>query len=188
MNSVAQAVVLLAGAAGWLCAQESAAPSSEAAIGWKWANFAILAAGLAYLASKTLPAFFRSRTQAIQRGIAEAQQIKRDAEQRAADMSAKIGALGAEIERFRKQAQAEMEQEGARIRGETARAIEKLQTQAEQEIESAGKAARRELRTYAAKLALELAEQRVRARLDDGTETGLVDAFVHDLQRQESRN
>ena len=43
------------------------------------------------------------------------------------------------------------------------------------------------LQAYAAKLALELAEQRVRAKLDAGTENALVDSFLHDLQK-ESKN
>ena len=49
-------------------------------------------------------------------------------------------------------------------------------------------AATRELREYAAKLALDLAEQRIRTRLDAGTEAGLVDDFTKDLQQQGSKN
>jgi F0F1-type ATP synthase membrane subunit b/b' len=44
------------------------------------------------------------------------------------------------------------------------------------------------LKTYAAQLALELAEQRIRGRLDPSTEAGLIDRFVGDLKRQGSRN
>jgi F0F1-type ATP synthase membrane subunit b/b' len=167
---------------------EGAAHSAESGdpwIVWKWANFAILAAGLGYLVSKNLPPFFRSRTGAIQKGISEAQIVKLDAERRAADMDSRMNALGAEIERFRTQARAEMEQETARIRQEASKQVEKLQQQAEQEIEAAGKTARRELKRYAAALALDLAEQRIKTRLDAGTETGLVEGFVDDLKRQE---
>ncbi len=59
---------------------------------------------------------FRTRTEEIQQGIVEAQAMKRDAEKRAAEMEAKMAALGAEIEKFRLQARSEMEQESARIR------------------------------------------------------------------------
>jgi len=193
--------VLVIGCAAWfgtqkLGAQEPAAEKPAAAsegenepsAAWKWANFAILAIALGYGAAKALPPFFRSRTESIQKGISEAQQMKRDAEKRAADMEARLKTLGAEIEKFRAEAHGEMEQEGARIRQETARQIERLQQQAEQEIEAAGKTARRELKQYAAKLALDLAEQRVRDHLDPATETALVDGFVRDLQRQESKN
>ncbi len=114
--------------------------------------------------------------------------MKRDAEKRAAEMDQRLASLGADVERFRTQAHAEMEAEGERIRQETGKEIEKIQRQAEQEIESASKAARRELKKYAASLAFDLAEQRIRARVDDKIEAALADDFVRDLQRQGSRN
>jgi F-type H+-transporting ATPase subunit b len=162
--------------------------SGDKWIVWKWANFAILLPGLGYLISKYLlpPSFFPSRTASIQKGISEAQLTKREAEKRVAEMEGRLNRLGAEIERFRTEAHAEMEQESARIREETRKQIEKLQQQAEQEIEAAGKTARRELKTYAAELALQLAEQRIRARLDTATETALVEGFIRDLKGQDN--
>jgi F-type H+-transporting ATPase subunit b len=173
-------LVLLLAAVG-ASAQEKSEEASEL---WKWSNFAILAVGLGYLVAKNLPPFFRARTTEIQKGISESQKIKRDAEARASEMEARLASLGAEIEKFRSGAHAEMEQEGARIREETARHIQKLQQQVEQEIETAGKLARRELKAYAAKLALDLAEQRIRTRLDAAAENGLVEDFVKDLGSQ----
>jgi F-type H+-transporting ATPase subunit b len=155
---------------------------------WKWANFVLLGIGLGYLMGKTLPPFFKSRSSEIQTGISQAQKVKAEAERRAAEMEARLNALGSEIEQFRKQAHSEMEQEGSRIRQETARQMEKLQRQAELEIESAGKLARRDLKKYAGQLALELAEQRIRARMDAATESGLVDDFVTDLRTRGAQN
>jgi F-type H+-transporting ATPase subunit b len=181
------AVFLLLASAALVGAQENAegAKNAEPSIGWKWANFVILAVGLGYLVNKHLPPFFRSRTAEIQQGITEAQQIKRDAEARAAQVDARIQKLGEEIEQFREQSREEMRQEGERIQQETVKQLSHLEHLAQQEIEAATKAARRELKSYAAQLALDLAEQRVRARLNAGTETALVDGFIQDLQRQE---
>src|SRR5580658_5247997 len=137
-----------------LSAQENAEKSETAVeenMLLKWANFVILAGGLGYLITKTLPSFLKTRTGEIQRGISESQEMKRQAEKLSADMDARLAALGAEVEKFRKQASAEMEQEGARIREETARQIARLQEQAAQEIERSGKVARLELKVYAAK-------------------------------------
>ena len=61
-----------------------------------------------------------------------------------------------------------MQQEAERIRQETAQQIARLDAKAAQEIEAAGKTARRDLKEYAAKLALELAEQRIRNGADAG--------------------
>jgi F-type H+-transporting ATPase subunit b len=176
-------------------AQESAAQkleekeeTSDKWIAWRWANFGLLAIGIGYLLRKNMPPFFQARTTDIQKDITDAQATKQAAEKRAAEMDARLNALGADIEKFRAQAKIEMEQEAARIRQETAHQIEKLQKQAEQEIESAGNLATRELSAYAAKLALDLAEQRIRTRLDASTEAGLVDDFTKDLQQQGSRN
>lgn len=196
MKRILLAMMLLFGALN-VFAQEKPAQEKEKVeepiskdemLVWKWANFVILAAGAGYLLGKHLPAFFKSRSADIQKDITEAQAAKQAAEKRAAEMDARLSTLGADIEKFRAQSKIEMEQEGTRIRQETAHQIEKLQKQAEQEIESAGNLATRELREYAAKLALDLAEQRIRTRLDAGTEAGLVDDFTKDLQQQGSKN
>ena len=192
MKRFSLAMFLMVACASFVGAQEAekagSTEKSEPGIAWKWANFVILAVGLGYLVNKHLPPFFRSRTAEIQQGITEAQQVKRDAEARAAQVEARLQKLGEEIDQFRTQSREEMQQEGERIRQETAKQLGHLEHQARQEIEAAGKVARRELKDYAAKLALDVAEQRVRARLNAGTETALVDGFIHDLQRQESKN
>ena len=90
--------------------------------------------------------------------------MKMDAERRSAEMDARLNALGADIEKFRTQSAAEMQQEGDRISRETAAQIKKIEQQATVEIESVGKTARRQLKEYAGELALGLAEERLRGR------------------------
>ena len=160
------------------------AEKAEPSMTLKWANFALLAIGLGYLVAKTLPPVFQARNEEIRKGISEAQALKKDAEKRAAEVDARMRTLGNEIERLRAESKVEMQQEGERIRQETARQIARHESQAQLEIESTVKLARRELKTFAAQLALDLAEQRVRAKLDATAENGLFDAFVQDLQLQ----
>jgi F-type H+-transporting ATPase subunit b len=182
-------VIFIIGAASVLAQESAGAAKAEDNTNlWKWVNFGILAIGLGYLIGKHAPGMFRARTVEIQKGIAEAQQVKRDAEKRAAEVDAKMARLSADIEAFRAQAKAEMEREGARLRQETTAQIEKIHQQSALEIESAGKTARRELREYAAQLALDLASQRIRQRMTPATDAGLVADFVADLQRQGSKN
>ena len=154
---------------------------------WRWANFAILAIGIGYGMAKALPPLFKSRKKEIQLGISEAQQMKQDAEKRSAEMDARLKSLGADIEKFRTQSAAEMQQEGDRIGRETAAQIQKIEQQAAVELESVGKTARRQLKEYAGELAMGLAEERLRARIDGATESALVDDFVRDLERQASQ-
>src|SRR6202040_37526 len=119
-SNVKRLILLFVITAATLAAEEQAGGSAEPSMTWKVVNFVILAIGLGYLMAKTLPGFFHSRTSSIQEGIAEAQKVKADAERRAAEVDKRVSALGADIENFRKQSQAEMEKEGERIRQETA--------------------------------------------------------------------
>jgi len=173
--------------------EHGAAEAAEPSIVWVWVNFVILAVVLVKFVPKVwfdLAGYknFAERTSQIQKDITDAQQVKRDSEARAAQMEARLKALGADIETFRKQAATEMQQEGERIRQETTAQIKKVEQQAAAEIEAAGKAATRELRKYSAELALKLAEERVRARLDASSESALVERFVKELGSTGSKN
>jgi len=167
---------------------ESAETSEDPLAVWKWANFVLLVAGLGYLVSKSVPALFKARTVEIQKGIAEAQQVKQQADKRAADMEVRLAKLGFDIEAFRIKAKAEMEQEGQRIQEQTEIHAKKMEAQAASEIETAAKVARASLKQYAAELSLDLAAQHIRTRMDPATEAGLVDNFVADLKQQGSKN
>lgn len=185
-SSVKRLLVLAMLSAASLAAAEAESPAEPSPI-WKWANFVILAAGLGYLMAKHLPGLFATRRKEIQQGISEAQQMKLDAERRSAEMDARLNSLGADIEKFRTQSAAEMQQEGERISRDTAAQIKKVEAQGAAELESVGKTTRRQLKEYAAELAMGLAEELLRGRMDNATESALVDGFVHDLERQASQ-
>ncbi len=151
---------------------------------WKWANFAILAAGLGYLIAKNAPPFFTSRSREIRLGIEEAQKLKEEAEARAAKMDSRLAAIGTEVDVLRKGAKEEAAQEGERIRTETERELAKIQAQTDQEIASTLKAAQMELRAYAANLALEMAREQIRNRMNPEVQDALVSGFLSDLEEQ----
>jgi F-type H+-transporting ATPase subunit b len=165
-------------------ASQEGAQSAPSMTGWKWANFALLAGGLGYLIAKKAPAFFQGRTAEIRKGIADAAKLKADADARAAGIEKKMAELGVEIEALRAAARKESEAENERLREETARQFAKIQAQAEREIASAAKAARMELKTQAAELAIGLAEKQLLGRITAQAGRGLVAGFVQDLERQ----
>jgi F-type H+-transporting ATPase subunit b len=185
-SSVKRLLILVVLSAASLAAAETEGPAEPSPI-WKWANFVILAGGLGYLMAKHLPSLFAARTKEIQQGISESQQMKMDAERRSAEMDARLNSLGADIEKFRTQSAAEMQQEGERIGRETMAQIKKVEEHAAVEIEAVGKTARRQLKEYAAELAMGLAEERLRGQMDKATESALVDGFARDLERQASQ-
>lgn len=148
---------------------------------WEWANFALLAGLLGYLGAKQGGPFFNARAAEIRKGIDDAEKIKADSNAQIAAINAKLGRLDAEIASMREGAEVERRAAEQRLREETRREIERIRLHADSEIETAGKSERIALQRYAAQLALELAETKVRARMTPSTEDALVQAFVNGL-------
>jgi F0F1-type ATP synthase membrane subunit b/b' len=169
-------------------AKTSEEGNSDPWIWWKWANFLILAGALGFLVTKQAGAYFRNQSEDITRGIKEAAMVKQDAEMRAAQIEKRLSGLGDEVGKLRSAALAEMTAELQRIGQETERMVKRLHQQAEQEIELMTKAARQEIRVYSAGLAVQLAEQRIRASLDAPTQAALANAFIHDLHSGAQRS
>jgi len=151
-------------------------------LGWKWANFLILAAGLGYLIRKHAPAYFQQRSQEIQQGISEATKTKQEAEARAGAIERRLAGLESEIAKLRAEAREEIAAEGGRISRETIHRLQRIQAQSAQEIELMSRAATAELRKYSAELALDLAQQRIRGRMTKETQDSLADKFLQDLR------
>jgi len=149
---------------------------------WEWANFALLAAGLGYVIGKNAGPAFNARGRRIRKEMVEAEEAKREADTRAAEVERRLAHLADEIAALRAEAQREEEAENGRYASNTAAEIAKIQAHAEQEITSAGKAARMELKRHAAELALALAEQKLRARITPETEDRLVRGFVKNVE------
>ncbi len=160
------------------------APGEKDLTGWKWANFAILAAGIGYLLVKQAGPYFASRSLEIRKGIEDAQKLRAEAEERAAAMDARLATLGLEVEAMRKASHEEASQEGHRIRQGTAEEMAKIQANAEREIVALLKAAQIELKSYSAQLAIDLAREKVRERMTPADQETLVRNFVTDLSRQ----
>ncbi len=159
-----------------------AAESGDPWIIWKWVNFAILAGGLGYLIGKAAPAYFQSRRDEIQGALAEAAREIKDAEAKAAELDRRFSGIQSEVGRLRDEARTAMAAEAARIRVETERHQKRIQDQTAQEITLMARVARDELRKYSAGLALDLAEQRIRSRINADTQAGLVDGFLQDMR------
>lgn len=155
--------------------------------GWKWANFAVLAIGLGWLIGKNAGPFFVARSLKIRQEMSEAEDIRKEAEERAASVSRRLANLESEIAALRQQSKTEADAEAERVARHTAAEIDKIRSHAQSEIVSAGKAARMELKRYAAELAVQLAGQKVRARMSPGAQEALVSGFVHDLANPSAR-
>ena len=148
---------------------------------WAWANFAILAGALGYLIVTKGGPWFQSRSLAIRKGIAEAEEIRRGAEASAAEVDRRLAGLQTEIDSLRTNAQREQSAEAERIRQQTAADLARIQEHAAREIEAAGKSARLDLKRYAAQLAIDLAEQKIRRQMTPEVQAALIERFGRDL-------
>ncbi len=81
-------------------------------------------------------------------------------------------------------ARSDMAAESERIRRETEHHLQRIREQTAQEIELMTRSATDELRKYAAELALGLAEQRIRSRMNPDTQQSLVESFLRDLGKR----
>lgn len=145
-------------------------------------NFAILAGILGYLIKKNAGAFFSARSEAIRSGMDQARELLKQSELRAGAITQKVARLEGEIASLRQAATTEIAAEHARIERQTEERVRKIFAQAGQEMQAAAKAARQELKVYAASLAVGLAERKIAARLTGQTQQALVDQFVRGLR------
>ena len=76
---------------------------------WKWANFLVLAGLLAWVILKNAGPFFEARTRQIRKDMIESEQIKADAEARAAEVDRRLANLANEIGTLRADAQRQSE-------------------------------------------------------------------------------
>jgi F-type H+-transporting ATPase subunit b len=142
-------------------------------------NFVVIGAAIIWAGRKFLPGILRDRTAAIQKAMQEAQKASEEARRRLADIESRLQKLDVEIGMMRDAAEKEGEAEEARIKAAAEADAQKIVAMAEQEILAAVKAARRQLTTHAADLAVGLAQKQI--HVDPATDQALVRNFAGQL-------
>ncbi len=152
---------------------ESAARTFEAI------NFLILALAILIPLARILPGVLRRRSQQLREEFDSTRKATEQANQQLATLKAQLGDLGAEIELIRRQVAQEMEADEARHRSAVQEEAARILAAAGQEIESAAAQAQRELRLFAANLAIEkavsglaISAEQDRALIDDFVRSG----------------
>lgn len=151
---------------------------------WKTINFLVLLGIAAYMLRGKVGPFFDARNKEIAREITAAAEREAEAQERLKAVEAKISGLESEIAQLRDHSRDEMERDRERVAAETASAIARIQENSSREIESAGIIARAHLSKHAASLALDLAEQQVRAQT---AQPGMQDRLLNQALERASR-
>ncbi len=146
-------------------------------------NFFILAFTIFWLSRTGVPAMFRNRTAAIQKGIEEARKASAESATRLAEIEARLSKLDQEIATMRGQAESEAKAEEERLRAATEDEKRKIVQSAEQEIAAAANTARRDLKNLAVSLAVGLAVKKI--AVNDETDKLLVKDFAANLDAKQ---
>lgn len=149
-------------------------------------NFVIIAVLVLLAVKSNVPAMLRSRTQEIQKGMEDARRASEEARRRLSDVEARLARLSSDIEDMQKHADAEAHAEEDRIRASIDEEKHKILQAAEQEITQTANTVRRDLRKYAAELAVALAEKGI--RVDTSSDKVLVEEFTEQLAVDARRN
>jgi F-type H+-transporting ATPase subunit b len=139
-------------------------------------NFVLVAFILVYFAVKKLPGTFRDRTTSIQKGMEEARKSSEAAQARLAEVEGRLSRLDTEIAKMRSEAEEMSRAEEKRLLSEGEAERRRIVSAAEQEIAAAAGGARRELKAYAAELAVDLATKKI--RVEKSTDQALVSEFT----------
>lgn len=140
----------------------------------RWANFVVLFGALGWLLRKPLRRFFAARTSQIRQAIEAGRRALEEAAARLKEVEARLRNLGAEVEDLKRAAEDALRTERARLLKNAESEAARIRAQAEQEMEALIKAAQAEVKEYAAALAVDLAEKRIRARLTPARQAALV--------------
>jgi F-type H+-transporting ATPase subunit b len=149
---------------------------------FKWINFAIVAGLIAWVFLKLTPPFFRKNAENINSAITKATAAKAQADRQLHEAEQKLARLEQEVAQLRVTAQREAAAEAERLRAMTNSDIQKVGLAGKAEIEAAERAARLELKTIAANLAVDGAESLLVKDLTPQTQASLVTAFVKSLE------
>jgi F-type H+-transporting ATPase subunit b len=151
------------------------------ALGWLTITFLIFVGILVTFGRPAIKKHLETRADTVEKAIAEARRAREDAEKRAKDAEAKLAALSSEVEKMKAEFTAQGQLESERINVAAADMAKKIARDAEDTIGAETERAKEALRVEAAKLALQLAEERIKQLLTDADDGKLKTSLIQGL-------
>jgi len=163
-------------------AEEAKQSPADAPVGqvFRWINFAIVLGLLIYGFRKGLP-YFRTHAEEISQKIAEGTRAREAAEKRRSEAQAKLANIGTDVAEMRLEAKRAAALESERVRGLARAEADTIERAAQAEIAATERAARLQLKTLAARMAIERAEALLRQELTPKVESARFSKFVAEL-------
>lgn len=147
-------------------------------------NFVIIAWLLVWGWMKFWPNLVRGRNERISHGLEEARRTSAEAQRRLGDIESRLAKLDTEIAGMKGRAEAEGKVEEERMKAASGEEKQRILKAAEQEIASASAQARRDLKAFAAEMAVDLAQARIASGIDVNSDEQLVREFAQRLGKE----
>ena len=163
-------------------AEESHPSQTKDFIG-KVINFLVLFGGLTYILRKPLGQFLQGRADSLGNALGGAKESREEAAGKLTEIKSRLKRLDDEIERLRQEADAEGRTLKQRFVIEAKQDIERLKNFTRQEIEMLTRDAIREIKEYAAALATDLAQLRIKDLMTDEFQSSLIDKSIERLEK-----
>jgi len=142
-------------------------------------NSTVLIGLILFFVFKALPKAIRNRTATIQKQLVDARSATEMANERLSAVEVKLAKIGDDIEAIRQQTERDSLEDEKRIKQTLEEERARIVKSAEQEITSAGAAAQRELKRFAASLAIDQAAKKI--QLTAESDKALVERFGKEL-------
>lgn len=150
---------------------------------WRVINFLVFVIILVYILRNKIGIgqIFGNRAGSIASKLEQAARDKREAQERLAELEARLARLDQDVAQIRAEAERESAREAERIREAAEADAEKIRQAAQREIEGAMKAARNELRAFVAEQSIGLAERIISREIKPEDNTAMLNRFVDNL-------
>jgi F-type H+-transporting ATPase subunit b len=149
---------------------------------FEYVNFAILAGAVLFALSKYLPKTFRANREEIQHKLAEARTATDEARERLTAIEQRLSRLDEEIAAIGAQAEKDSVADEARIKASIETERQRITEAVSRDIAAASSAAQRDLKHFAAGLAVDRAAQRM--ALTENEDRALIQEFSQNLSHQ----
>jgi F-type H+-transporting ATPase subunit b len=172
-----------------LAAPALAAGGEEApSLFWTTVNFVILVAALFYFVRKPALTFFAERRDGIRQDLAQAAELKKQAEERYAKWQRRLADLEQELDGIRDTARQRAEEERESILADARASAERIQRDATAAIEQETRRAQEQLRDDASNLSIELAAGILKQQVGDSDRDRLLDEFISRIEQAPRAN
>lgn len=149
---------------------------------FEYLNFAVLAGAVGFALWKYLPKTFRANRKEIQHKLADARTATEQAHERLTLIEQRLAHLDEEIAAIAQQAEKDSVEDEARMKASIEAEQRRIVDAVSRDIAAATSAAQRELKRYAAGLAVDRAAQRM--ALTENEDRALIQEFAQNLGEQ----